>query len=53
MLSIRNRTPFEVAIFPGLDREGYDEATVLIKGTFGLAGRTFGLAGRGEPVIAD
>lgn len=42
MLDIINRTPFEVGLFPGLDREGYDEATVLVKGTFDLRGSVAG-----------
>ena len=47
MLEIHNRTPFEVALFPGLDKEGYDQATVLIKGTFALRPRS------PEPAVAD
>jgi hypothetical protein len=44
LLEIRNRTPYEVAIFPGLDKEGYDTATVLVKGTFLLNRRDQELA---------
>ena len=47
MLEIQNRTPFEVALFPGLDKEGYDQATVLVKGTFDL--RTRGP----EPMVSE
>jgi hypothetical protein len=36
MLEIRNNTPFKAAIIPGLDKEGYDYATVVIKGTFNI-----------------
>ncbi|AUX43425.1 hypothetical protein SOCE26_048730 [Sorangium cellulosum] len=36
MLALKNRTPFAAAIVPGLDREDYDTATVLVKGTFSL-----------------
>ena len=40
MLEIKNRTPFAAAIVPGLDREGRDTVTVIVKGTFDLGGRT-------------
>lgn len=40
MLEIKNRTPFVAAIVPGLDREGRDTVTVIVKGTFDLGGRT-------------
>lgn len=36
MLAIRNRTPFVAAIVPGLDKDGFDTATVVVKGTFAL-----------------
>lgn len=36
MLEIRNRTPFEVAIYPGIDKNGHDYAAVVIKGTFDI-----------------
>jgi hypothetical protein len=39
MLELRNRTPFAAAIAPGLDREGRDTVTVLVKGTFALSAR--------------
>lgn len=39
MLEIRNGTPFEVALVPGLDRDGVEHATVVVKGTFTLAAR--------------
>lgn len=40
MLEIKNRTPFVAAIVPGLDRDGRDTVTVIVKGTFDLGGRT-------------
>lgn len=36
MLDVRNRTPFEVTIIPGMDKEGSDFCTVVLKGTFDL-----------------
>jgi hypothetical protein len=36
MLEVRNRTPYPVAIVPGLDRHGRDFATIAIKATFDL-----------------
>lgn len=36
MLEIINKTPFEVAIAPGMDKEGYDYAVVAVKGTFDI-----------------
>jgi hypothetical protein len=53
MLEIKNRTPFEVGLFPGLDKEGYDDATVLVKGTFDLArrDRTPPVAERQAPIV--
>jgi hypothetical protein len=39
MLEIQNRTRFSVAIFPMLDRDRRDVATVLVKGTFELGRR--------------
>lgn len=40
MLEIKNRTPFAAAIVPGLDKEGRDTVTVVVKGTFDLGSRT-------------
>ena len=39
MLEIKNRTPFAAAIVPGLDVQGRDTVTVVVKGTFDLGGR--------------
>ncbi len=36
MLEISNKTPFETAIVPGLDKDGYDYAAVVIKATFDI-----------------
>jgi hypothetical protein len=36
LLSIRNKTPLEVALFPWIDAEGGEAAVLLIKGTFSL-----------------
>lgn len=47
MLDIRNRTPFTVGLFPGLDKESYDDATVVVKGTFDLRSRG------GEPALSE
>jgi hypothetical protein len=38
MLAIKNQTPFTSAIVPGLDKEDFDTATVVVKGTFALGG---------------
>lgn len=52
MLAIRNRTPFAAAIVPGLDREGYDTATLIVKGTFEIAaGRPPRLADEQQPIL--
>ncbi len=56
MLEIRNDTPFVVALVPGLDPEGLESATLVVKGTFALGGRAGepGLAGKQAPVaLAD
>jgi len=37
MLDIRNQTPFDSAVIPCIDKEGYEHATVVIKGTFDIA----------------
>lgn len=34
MLEISNRTPFEVGVYPGMDKNAYDYAAVVVKGTF-------------------
>jgi hypothetical protein len=39
MLDLRNQTPFPAAIVPGLDREGRDTVTVVVKATFALGRR--------------
>jgi hypothetical protein len=39
MLELHNRTPFPAAIVPGLDKEGVDTVTVVVKGTFALGRR--------------
>ncbi|MCC6557370.1 MAG: DUF2169 domain-containing protein [Polyangiaceae bacterium] len=39
MLELRNRTPFAAAIVPGLDRDGRETVTVVVKGTFDLGRR--------------
>ena len=39
MLELQNQTPFSAAIVPGLDKEGRDTVTVVVKGTFDLARR--------------
>jgi len=36
MLEVRNRTPYGAALVPGLDREGRDFATVVVKATFSI-----------------
>lgn len=36
MLEIENRTPFEIAVVPSQDKEGYDHAVVVVKGTFNI-----------------
>ena len=38
MLELRNRTSYPAMIVPGLDREGQDFATIVIKTTFSLGG---------------
>jgi hypothetical protein len=37
MLGVVNRTPFEVALVPGRDREERDFLTLIIKGTFAIS----------------
>jgi hypothetical protein len=37
MLSLQNETPFRAALVPGLDKEGRQHLSVVIKGTFVLA----------------
>jgi len=44
MLEIRNRTRYEVGVYPGVDKNGYDYATVVIKGTFDLKNHRDSLA---------
>jgi hypothetical protein len=36
MLEIRNKTPFQTAIVPYMDKEGYDFAAIVIKGSFDI-----------------
>src|SRR5689334_9141909 len=36
MLELQNQTPFRAAIVPGLDKEGADHLTVIVKATFAL-----------------
>src|SRR5262245_56850642 len=50
MLELRNRTPFAAAIVPGLDREGRDTVTVLVKGTFTMSARGLDLSVAQEQV---
>jgi hypothetical protein len=51
MLEIRNQTPFAAAIVPGLDREGRDTVTVVVKGTFALGrGEVLSVAGAQVPI---
>lgn len=40
MLELRNRTPFQAAIVPGLTKNGTDTVTVVVKGTFSLKGKS-------------
>lgn len=46
MLEVLNRTQFEAAILPGLDKTGVEHAVVVVKGTFSIA------PGR-QPVVAE
>ncbi len=34
MLELRNRTPFAAALLPGLDKDGVDQLSVLVKATY-------------------
>ena len=36
MLEVVNRTPFKVGVYPGMDKDGYDYAAVVVKGTFDI-----------------
>lgn len=36
MFEIINKTPFQVALVPGIDHQGHEKAVVVIKGTFEL-----------------
>lgn len=47
-MRIENQTPYRALAFPGLDREGRETVTLLVKGTFGLGGRS-----RPEPVAPE
>lgn len=38
MLELHNRTPFSIALVPGMDKEGRDFAVVVVKGTYDLRG---------------
>src|SRR5262245_25241948 len=37
MLSLQNETPFRAALVPGLDKDGRQHLSIVIKGTFVLA----------------
>ena len=50
MLAIKNHTPFTSAIVPGLDKEGFDTATVVVKGTFALGGARLSIAAEQAPI---
>jgi hypothetical protein len=52
MLAIKNRTPFAAAIVPGLDKDDFDTATVVVKGTFvlGAGARTLAVAEEQDPI---
>lgn len=51
MLELQNDTPFSVALFPGLDEEGAEHVTVVVKGTFRLGGgAAIGPADEQEPI---
>jgi hypothetical protein len=39
MLELRNRTPFQAAMVPGIDRTRLETLTVVVKGTFTLGSR--------------
>jgi hypothetical protein len=47
MLEIRNKTPFNTLLVPSLDKQGYNYAVIIIKGTFTIHQRGAAL------VIAD
>jgi hypothetical protein len=36
MLEVRNHTPLSTALIPGLDKDGYDYAVVIMKGCFNI-----------------
>jgi len=36
MLDIKNETPFEIGVLPGLDKDGCEYAITVIKGTFDI-----------------
>ncbi len=51
MLEVRNHTPFAAAIVPGLDKEGFDTATVIVKGTFAIdRARELAVAAEQQPI---
>lgn len=47
-MQIENRTPYRVMAMPGLDRDGQEVVTLIVKGAFTLAGR-----GRAEPLSVE
>ncbi|MBI3776150.1 MAG: DUF2169 domain-containing protein [Gammaproteobacteria bacterium] len=53
MLDIKNKTPYQVALVPGLDVNGCDFATVVIKGTYDIhpGSSTLTIAGDQRPIL--
>ena len=53
MLQVNNRTAFEVGVFPGRDKEHYDDATVLVKATFALEpdAESLAIAAKQAPIV--
>lgn len=49
MLEVINHTPLESRLFPSLDANGYDYATIVIKGNFQISPNSQDLAFKEEP----
>ncbi len=51
MLEVRNHTPLSTALIPGLDKNGYDYAVVIMKGNFKITPNQNRLVLSDEPAI--
>lgn len=51
MLEIRNKTAFQTAVIPYMDKEGYDFAAIVIKGSFDIGKNTLAVSDLQSPLI--